>query len=200
VNLNDYVTLEASPVTSTAHPLHLYSLQPIGQLVFSTDSEMASDTELFEEHIVTVVYPQPHEPIHQMAKVLGDDSLLLKYLNPHMAVLVTEKRLKGQQRQDSSIEQRTQQLQEEQETDSMSSSSSSDSGSGSSGSGSGDEELFVTVIDVVSAQIIYRGSLLHASQPVSVSLLEHTIAVSYWNSHAQRFELSSIHLYEVPSP
>jgi hypothetical protein len=61
-------------------------------------------------------------------------------------------------------------------------------------------ELYVTVVDTVSAQIIYRGSLLHASQPVQVSLIEHTIAVSYWNTHAQRYELSSIHLYEVLPP
>jgi len=42
------------------------------------------------EKIVGVTYPQRNEVIHSPATILGDDSLLLKYLNPHLCVVVTE--------------------------------------------------------------------------------------------------------------
>eukprot|EP00957_Ditylum_brightwellii_P009099 687970-Ditylum_brightwellii.AAC.1 len=41
------------------------------------------------EEIVNVVYPQRGEVIQSPASILGSDSLLLKYLNPHLAVVVT---------------------------------------------------------------------------------------------------------------
>lgn len=99
-----------------------------------------------------------------------------------MAVVLTEKQIKGDQQEDQG------------KWDANPTPPSADSSSDESQTM---DEMYITVVDVVSAQIIYRGSILHASQPVTVSLLENTIAVSYWNTHAQRFELSSIHLYEV---
>jgi hypothetical protein len=41
------------------------------------------------EHLLTVAYPLRRELIPTPAAVLGDDSLLLKYLNPHLAVVAT---------------------------------------------------------------------------------------------------------------
>eukprot|EP00554_Chaetoceros_debilis_P007419 CAMPEP_0194072748 /NCGR_PEP_ID=MMETSP0149-20130528/395_1 /TAXON_ID=122233 /ORGANISM="Chaetoceros debilis, Strain MM31A-1" /LENGTH=1164 /DNA_ID=CAMNT_0038752653 /DNA_START=169 /DNA_END=3663 /DNA_ORIENTATION=+ len=42
------------------------------------------------EKILTVAYPQRNEVVQSPATILGDDSLLLKYLNPHLCVVVTE--------------------------------------------------------------------------------------------------------------
>jgi hypothetical protein len=109
-----------------------------------------------------------------------------------MAIILTEKQIKGDQQPEPGQGQ----VQEQEINPTSGSTTTSSSGDESQAM----DEMYVTVVDVVSAQIIYRGSLLHASQPVTVSLLENTIAVSYWNTHAQRFELSSIHLYEVPPP
>lgn len=41
------------------------------------------------EQIVTVSYPSRDEVIQSPSQVLGDDSVLLKYINPHLAVIVT---------------------------------------------------------------------------------------------------------------
>ena len=46
-------------------------------------------TSFAGERIVEVSYPMRHEEIESMSTVLGDNSLLLKYINPHMAVVVT---------------------------------------------------------------------------------------------------------------
>ncbi|KAL7531389.1 hypothetical protein ACHAXR_004009 [Thalassiosira sp. AJA248-18] len=43
-----------------------------------------------QEKIVNVAYPRRGEVIQSPSTVLGDDALLLKYLNPHLIVVVTE--------------------------------------------------------------------------------------------------------------
>lgn len=43
-----------------------------------------------QEQIVDVAYPRRGEVIQSPSTVLGDDALLLKYLNPHIMVVVTE--------------------------------------------------------------------------------------------------------------
>lgn len=64
------------------------------------------------------------------------------------------------------------------------------------------DELFVNVIDTVSAQIVHRYSILHAStrlsgrSSVQVSWIENNLLVSYWSTQAQRQELSSVSLFE----
>ena len=42
------------------------------------------------ERIVSITFPETNEVIQSPASILGDDSLLLKYLNPHICVVVTE--------------------------------------------------------------------------------------------------------------
>jgi ER membrane protein complex subunit 1, C-terminal len=47
-------------------------------------------TALFPgEHVVAVAYPPRDEVIQSPCTVLGDDSLLLKYMNPHLVVIMT---------------------------------------------------------------------------------------------------------------
>jgi len=52
----------------------------IGETIF--DPEM--------ETILSVTYPQRNEVVQSPTTIVGDDSLLLKYLNPHLCVVVTE--------------------------------------------------------------------------------------------------------------
>jgi len=42
------------------------------------------------EKIKSVTYPQRNEVVQSPTTIVGDDSLLLKYLNPHLCVVVTE--------------------------------------------------------------------------------------------------------------
>ena len=43
----------------------------------------------FSDHILGIYYPHPHDPHPSRSSVLGDDSVLLKYLHPHLASVVT---------------------------------------------------------------------------------------------------------------
>lgn len=52
----------------------------VGETIFPPD----------QEKIVSVAYPSPDEVVQSPVTILGDDALLLKYLNPHLAVIVTE--------------------------------------------------------------------------------------------------------------
>ena len=60
----------------------------------------------------------------------------------------------------------------------------------------GASALYVTVVDTVSAKIIYRSAIEGGSGPVSTVLAENNISIFYWNTKAKRSEVSSIHLYE----
>jgi len=55
------------------------------------DSIQVARTVLAEEHetIAAVAYPTPGDVVNSPAQILGDDSLLLKYLNPNLAVVLS---------------------------------------------------------------------------------------------------------------
>lgn len=167
------------------------------------------------EAVVAVQYPTAGDPVHSRAKVLGDDSLLIKYLNPHLVAVVTEKLHRPSS--SSSL------AQTEQGADVVAAAGQGAAGgisvaggeeaspvAPSSGGQAEDQagehedlvdELFVNVIDTVSAQVVHRYSILHASTrlgraSVQVSWVENNLLVSYWSNQAQRQELSSVSLFE----
>jgi len=56
------------------------TVMTIGETVFDPRTET----------ILSVTYPQRNEVVQSPTTIVGDDSLLLKYLNPHLCVVVTE--------------------------------------------------------------------------------------------------------------
>jgi len=123
-----------------------------------------------KERVLKLKYVTPQDPVESPARVLGDDSLLLKYLNPHMVVIVSEKR--------------------------QNSDGNWDHGNDVGEDHVNIDELFVTVVDTVSAEVVHRFSIMHAVAPVHVAVVENSIFTSYWNAKAQRSEISSVSLYE----
>ena len=79
----------------------------------------------------------------------GDDSLLLKYQYPHLAVVVT--------------------------------SNTSSCNAPPLSWNSDVSQLTVTLVDTVSARVVYRSVILEGSAPVHVQLLDHRLLVTYWN-------------------
>ena len=225
----------APPVGSSSRSPTLYPTKVIGSVVFNKQesSESASGSgDVVGESVVAVQYPSAGDPVHSRAKVLGDNSLLIKYLNPHLVVVITEKLQRSERESESEREGQGGALSsqsteagdsvagggaeggislagEDTVTDqsgTTSSSAGSDSAGGEQQQVPDDEqhvdEIFVNVIDTVSAQIVHRYSILHASTRMSgrasvqVSWIENNLLVSYWSNQAQRQELSSVSLFE----
>ena len=173
------------------------------------------------EKIVNVVYPRRGEVIQSPSTVLGDDALLLKYLNPHLMVVVTE--ATGSFLSDLAV------------SDGSDSNKSGDAFynalaggqySGSSGQKrkplgaskpGGDASasstnyatpsLFITLVDTISGQILYRASHSHravesdivegaASSKVPVVISENWIVYSFFNQRTRRTDVGVLTLHE----
>ena len=133
-------------------------LQPIASAVFEPKSEK----------IVTVVGALPGDPVHSRYTTLGDDSLLLKYLNTHVMLIASVSPPDAAEAYFSAQEDRA----------------------------AAEIRLHLTLVDVVSAKVIYRGSLESATAPVHAIIVENSIVVTFWNAKAKRCEMSSIALFE----
>ena len=142
--------------------------------VFPSDSEA----------IIDVNYPSTHDVIDKRFNVLGDDSVLLKYLNHHAVLVATvsppeaknDPRICDAPVVASSIDTPP--------VDGNTSESGSGSvGVGSTGVGVGVEcKLYVTLLDTVSAKIIYRIQHDHGAGPVHSTLVENILVYTYWNT------------------
>lgn len=128
-----------------------YSCKPLASLAFSPEIEK----------VLSVTYPTLMETVDKRFTVLGDDSILLKYLNPHIALVITETKIINDEKSSNQT-----------------------------------STLYATVIDTVSAKVIYRIEHDSGAGPVHAVFVENAIIYTYWNSLAKRTELSSIALYE----
>jgi hypothetical protein len=123
------------------------------------------------DEIVSVAHPDG-APVSTAAHVLGDDALLLKYLNPHLLiVLTTSKGGESAPLLDVSLR------------------------------AEGEDQvappsLTVTLIDVVAASVAHRVVVPHGSAPASATLSENFVAYTYWNAKAKRSEVGAISLHE----
>lgn len=157
-----------------------YSASPQWSVVFPKD-----------ETVITVA-KHPHEAVNSPVKILGDDSLLLKYLNPHLlavATLIHEEVAKGPAADVGST--------------------SDDSGDTSDTSGivhiggqsaqpqaTKGSQIVVYLIDTITGRIIHRVLHPQASGPVYLVQTENWVVYSYWNQKARRSEMGSVCLYE----
>ena len=146
-------TATTTTTTTTLGPLECLN-GGLGLISLSLDLEKVA-TAIFhpkDEKIITVTSPDAADVVGSRSLSLGDDSVLLKYLNKHSVLIVSQ--------------------------------SVPTTSSGAQGPGGGgrvntvlDESstLYVTLVDTVSAKIIYRTSIEHGSAPVSPILVENNI-------------------------
>lgn len=111
-------------------------------------------------------YPSK-ETIDSPVVITGDDSLLLKYLNPHLITIVTKS---------TSVPE----LEEEPTEELMLERS----------------HVHVMIYDRVSGRLVHRLDHEHATGPVHVVQSENWIMYTYWNEKYQRSEMGSIALYD----
>ena len=165
------------------------------------------------ERIINVAYPQRNEVVQSPSTILGDDALLLKYLNPHICVIVTE-----------ATDNLINHLAKEEDGIFHNVLSVAKSGSGndqnqkkkpvgvttpgedspSTATKTPSPTLFINVVDTVSGQILHRASHAHiapesklsgdANVPVVIS--ENWIVYAFPNARSRRTELGVITLHE----
>ncbi len=129
----------------------------------------ASSSAFFDprdERIVDVTYPSAQDAVHVPYSILGDDSVLLKFLNPHVALITTISAA-------STANAVT--------TDG----GDSNATSGEDGNAEGDSSsttLFWTLVDTVTGKVIIRLHQESAALPVHAILLENHIVATYWNT------------------
>lgn len=129
-----------------------------------------------EERIVDVTYPSAADPVHVHYSILGDDSVLLKYLNPHV-VLVTSVSTAASSSPGPAAA-----------AAAVASASAADGGDAA---GSAEEEgpssvMYWTLIDTVTGRIIVRLQQESASLPAHSVIIENHIVSTYWNSKVLR--------------
>jgi len=187
-----------------------FSTQEVGQLQFSP-----------QERVVSIHYPNPDEIVQTPVTILGDDSLLLKYLNPHLAVVVTEltdeARKEYEQENDSengfvsllskNTDTMTVQTTEQNTNDNSQKQKRKPMGATKPGEDippttePSIPTLFINVIDTVSAKLLYRISHTNVAPlgdttKIPVSISENWILYSYPNHKTRRSDVVALTLHE----
>lgn len=151
-------------------------------------------TDFPGEQIVKVAYPNRDEVVQAPCHILGDDSLLLKYLNPHLAVILTMPTDTASSKQDElAIALAT-------------GGKRKPAGATPPGEAAHTEpkpvedapNLFVNVVDTVSGRVLHRASHSNASPDESIPVLisENWIFYAFFNEKIRRTEIGVLTLYE----
>lgn len=156
-----------------------------------------------EKKIVKASYPHRDEIVQSPAQVSGDDSILLKYLNPHLAVVITMPEENNEDNTSNEVvtalmNEKNKKIGSKHKRKPMGATQQADTVGAAS---SGDEDksnLFVNVVDTVSGRVLYRVSHTNASPdgPVTTLIVENWILYTFLNSKSCRTELGVLTLYE----
>jgi len=142
------------------------------------------------EKVEAIAYGIPGEAASSKAHIMGDDALLLKYLNPHLAaVCTTSEGGDAAPLLDAKLR----------AVDASAASSGVVPSADNATAGSGSIEpstLYVTLVDVVAARVVARTAHPNGAGPCRMSLSENWVVAAYWNSKAKRQELASLSLHE----
>lgn len=158
---------------------------------FSLETNLVGVASFPGESLLSVAYPSRDEVIASPCDVLGDDSLLLKYINPHLAVVTSvadsdsavddvfhlNTKTKSQKRKPAGVNQGSQEARAKSEEK---------------------PNLFFNVVDTVSGRVIYRVSHSNAllEPRPSVLVSENWIFYTFTNAKTHKTELGVLTLYE----
>lgn len=149
-------------------------------------------TSFPQEKIVAVAYPDREEVVQSPCSALGDQSLLLKYINPHLFVVVTTSSVTDEDPYTTLMKINKEQKRKP---------TGVTPPAGVEPASIPSEErpnLFVNVVDSVSGRVIHRAS--HASAALkptpSVVISENWIIYSFANERTRRTEIGVLSLYE----
>lgn len=155
---------------------HTCQLEVVSSLNFGRD----------EEVVVGVTAHATGDVVHSRATALGDDSVLLKSLNPHR-ILVTTVTPSHAAVPYADMSYTSTSRAVDANNDKLVSKPTLELLSSS---------VFLTLVDSVSGKILYRTEIPSATAPVHSVLIENQAVVTYWNTVSKRSELLSLALYE----
>jgi hypothetical protein len=162
------------------------------------------------ERIVNIAYPQRNEVIQSPFTILGDDSLVLKYLNPHLCVIITEATfpyMEELEMNSSKLFEALNSLDSERlktKKKPLGVTKAGEESSKSPKQASIIPTLFVNLVDTVSGQVLHRTSHSHASlgavssipSHVPVIISENWVIYAFVNQKSRRTEIGVLTLHE----
>lgn len=152
-------------------------------------------TSFAGERIVQVTYPIRHERVQSMSTILGDNSLLLKYINPHMAVVLTMLADKGEQTPTMLAKV----LDQRGERNPRKPAGAGETAASESGNEGGRlPNMFINLVDTVSGRVLHRTSHTNVDERkrVSIVVTENWVIYSYVNANTRRTEIGVLTLHE----
>lgn len=126
-----------------------------------------STTSTKRVQVLATATSDASEAVYSAAKPLGNGDILLRYLNPNIAVIIT-----GQGRH----------------TDGNSTPSSSSSSS---------PELTITLLDTVTGRVLHSEKHIGGTGPAHAVVTESLTAVHFWSVSEHRWIVAAIELYNV---
>ena len=166
------------------------------QVTTAADSTLVSQqvgrTAFTGERIVKVAYPIREEMVQTMSTILGDNSLLLKYINPHLAVVMTIADADSKTSIAESLE-KTQGTAPKRKPVGV-----GDAAAAETKAEDTVANLFVNLVDTVSGRILHRMSHANADteQGMTALITENWVIYSFVNSKTRRTELGVLTLHE----
>jgi len=137
--------------------------------------------------------------IESPCNVLGDDSLLLKYLNPHIVVVITMRTEEDESPPAGTESSLVAALKADKQPKGKQKRKPMGANPTDPASSSEDEpNLFVNVLDSVSGRVLYRASHANALSypPPTAAISENWIYYSFANEKTRRAEIGVLSLYE----
>jgi hypothetical protein len=173
----------------------------------TSPARLVGQTAFPGERLVQAVYPTRDEVVQSPCSVLGDDSLLLKYLNPHLAVLITVRDNSFDEEQDpfdAALKKAKQEadLKQKKKPVGVTPKGASKQGDSTTADGTTKEDepnLFVNVVDTVSGRVLYRASHANAAtsaRNIKAVISENWIVYSFVNAKTRKTEVGVLTLYE----
>lgn len=146
------------------------------------------------EEILSVAYPSREEAIQSPSNALGDFSLLLKYVNPHLIAVVTKTKEDGKEDEFSALSGTRKTA-----TSKRKPSGASDTAEVEPTVSTNDKpNFFVNIVDSVSGRILYRASHTNVASSPSPAIVisENWVFYSFTNEKTRRGEIGVLSLYE----
>ena len=175
----------------------------------TSPARLVGQTTFPGERLVHTVYPTRDEAINSPCTVLGDDSLLLKYLNPHLAVIVTVKDegVEGEEDPFDAVLRRSM-LQTDKKKNKKPLGVTPKAGSKVDPATADadpavvkedEPNLFINVIDTVSGRVLHRTSHTNAAtspRHIQSVISENWVVYSFVNAKTRKTEVGVLSLYE----
>jgi ER membrane protein complex subunit 1, C-terminal len=174
----------------------------------AASARLVGQTTFEGERLIQTVYPPRGEVVQSPCMVLGDDSLLLKYLNPHLAAIISVRDVPASDAGDdfgAALRRSKQQTEKKKKKKPLGVTpkpgAKAEATTADDGAAVQEDEpnFFVSLVDTVSGRVLYRASHANvATSPrhINAVISENWIVYSFVNAKTRKAEVGVLSLYE----